>query len=41
MKAMYRAVHNLAGKWNRLKRWNEALYYFVLLWEQRFPQQHG
>jgi putative transposase len=41
MKVMYLALRNLAAKWNRLKGWNETLYCFVLLWQDRFPQQHG
>jgi hypothetical protein len=41
MKVMYLALRNLAAKWNRLKGWHETLYCFVLLWQDRFPQQHG
>jgi putative transposase len=41
MKVMYLALRNLAGKWNRVKGWSEALYCFLLLWEDRFPKQHG
>ena len=41
LKVMYLALRNLAGKWQAVHGWREALNQFALLWEARFPQQRG
>jgi putative transposase len=41
MKVMYLALKNLAGKWNTIQGWNDAMNRFALLWEARFPQQRA
>ena len=39
LKVMYLALRNLAGKWQSVQGWKEALNRFALLWDARFPQQ--
>jgi len=41
LKVMYLALKNLAGKWQAVHGWREALNQFALLWEARFPQQRS
>ena len=41
MKVMYLALKNLAGKWQTVHGWRDALNCFAVLWEARLPQHRG
>jgi putative transposase len=41
LKVMYLALKNLAGKWQTVHGWRDALNCFAVLWEARFPQHRG
>jgi putative transposase len=41
LKVMYLALKNLTAKWQTVHGWREAVNWFSVLWEARFPQHRG